>query len=349
MDAQTALDHVKEYYGKTLRTNEDLKTGACCTADSLPGYVRAVLSTIEDEIVEKFYGCGSPIPLELTGRTVLDLGCGTGRDVYIVAKLVGPEGRVIGIDMTEEQLAVARRHVDSQMRRFGFEEPNVDFRPGYIEDLRSLGVEDESIDVVISNCVINLSPDKRRVFSEIFRVLRPGGELLFSDVFTDRRVPTDVARDPVLLGECLGGALYTEDFRRLLVELGYPDPRVLASRRISLDDPKVATMAGMIAFSSRTIRAFKLEGLEDQCEDYGQVAIYRGTLPESPHAFVLDAHHVFQAGKPMPVCGNTAAMLEKTRYARHFTILGDRSTHYGKFDCSGASRSATDATPGGCC
>ncbi len=327
------LDQIKEYYGRKLQNNRDLKTGACCSTDSLPGYIRDVLPLIDAEITEKFYGCGSPIPPDLAGRTVLDLGCGTGRDVYIVSKLVGPEGRVIGVDMTQEQLAIARRHVDAQTRQFGFRQPNVEFRDGYIEDLGETGITDDSVDVVISNCVINLSPDKRRVFTEIFRVLKSGGELYFSDVFAGRRVPASLADDLVLRGECLGGAMYIEDFRRLLRELGCLDHRVTATRRITLDDPRIESKAGMIDFYSVTVRAFKLESLEDICEDYGQIAVYRGTLTESPHAFILDDHHTFQAGKPIPVCGNTAAMLQETRYAKHFTILGDRSTHLGPFDC----------------
>jgi SAM-dependent methyltransferase len=344
-DSATTLEQVKEYYGKTLRGSKDLKTNACCCAtDAIPNYLREILRQIDNEIVEKFYGCGSPIPLELAGRTVLDLGCGTGRDVFMVSKLVGPRGRVIGVDMTEEQLAVARRHVGSHTGRFGFPRPNVDFRQGYIEDLHTAGIEDESVDVVISNCVINLSPDKRRVFSGILRVLKPGGELYFSDVFADRRIPNELAGDPLLRGECLGGALYVEDFRRLLAHLGCPDFRTVSKCRVTLDDADIRAKAGMINFDSMTVRAFKLSSLEDCCEDYGQAAIYRGTIPESPHRFVLDDHHTFVTGKPLPVCGNSAAMLCETRFGRHFQVIGDRSRHYGLFNCS-----ASGAADASCC
>lgn len=335
-------EQVKHYYGQALRSNRDLRTKVCCTAETLPAHVRSILVELEEEITDKFYGCGSPIPLELDGRAVLDLGCGTGRDVYLVSKLVGSKGRVIGVDMTGSQLAVARRHVDSQTQRFGFARPNVEFHLGCIEDLRAVGLGDESVDVVISNCVINLSPDKRRVFSEVFRVLKPGGELYFSDIFSNRRIPESLGSDPLLRGECLGGALYVEDFRRLLRDLGCLDYRVMIRRRIDLDDAEIETKVGMISFESITIRAFKLAGLEDLCEDYGQVAVYRGTIPESPHRFVLDDHHTFLTGRPTPVCSNTAAMLEETRYGKHFEILGDRSTHFGRFDCS--ARRTTEPT-----
>lgn len=337
-------DAVRDYYGKVLASTQDLKTNACCPTDALPAHIRAVLSEIEDEIITKFYGCGSPLPLALAGATVLDLGCGTGRDAYVAAKLVGPKGRVIGVDMTEEQLAVAVRHRAAQMARFGYDAPNIDFRLGYIEDLAALGLEDDSVDVVISNCVINLSPDKRGVFSEIFRVLKPGGELYFADIFADRRLPASMAEDPVLLGECLGGAMYTEDLRRLLADLGCRDFRVVTSSPVTIENEDIQRRVGNARFTSQTIRAFKLPDLiEDRCEDYGQVAYYEGTIPESPHEFLLDDHHRFEAGRPMLVCGNTAAMVEATRYAPHFRVVGDRQTHYGLFDCAPAAEGRADA------
>lgn len=346
---QTTLDHVREYYGTIVRNTGDLKTTACCTTEALPPHVRAVLSEIDGEILDRFYGCGSPIPPALEGCTVLDLGCGTGRDVYVASRLVGPDGFVIGIDMTEEQLAVARRHRDAQARRFGYDQSNADFRFGYIEDLAAAGVEDDSVDVVISNCVINLSPDKRAVLSEIFRVLKPGGELYFSDIFADRRVPAGVASDPLLYGECLGGAMYMEDFRRMLRDLGCLDYRVVTDAPVAVDDPELQERLGNVAFRSKTIRAFKLlDLLEDFCEDYGQVAYYAGTIREAPHRFVLDDHHVFETGRPMLVCGNTAAMLEATRYSGHFHVTGDRSVHYGLFDCS-TPGAAGEVSAASCC
>jgi len=344
-------EQLQEYYGKILQGSNDLKTSACCCTDeALAPSVRAALSEVNDEVLARFYGCGSPIPPALGGCTVLDLGCGTGRDVFVASRLVGPEGYVIGVDMTEEQLEVARRNVPSQMERFGYPRPNVDFRRGFIEDLAALGIADDSVDVVISNCVINLSPDKRAVFGEIFRVLKPGGELYFSDVFSGRRVPPELHTDPVLHGECLAGALYLEDFRRMLREVGCPDYRRVSTARIDIRNPEIEKKIGMVDFYSVTVRAFKLATLEDLCEDYGQVAVYRGTLPDHPHAFDLDDHHRFLTGKPVPVCGNTASMLSETRFAPHFEVRGDRSVHYGPFDCgpAPAAGSGGSAPPGGC-
>jgi SAM-dependent methyltransferase len=340
------LAAVKDYYGAATVGARPLATRACCCRETIPPSHRAILAEIDPEILDRFYGCGSPIPPSLDGCTVLDLGCGAGRDTYLASRLVGPNGRVIGVDMTAAQLAVARRHQAAQAERFGFARSNVEFREGRFEDLAALGVADASIDVVISNCALNLSPDKARAFAEIFRVLKPGGELYFSDVFADRRPPPDLANDSVLLGECLAGALYVEDFRRLLRGVGCLDYRVVSRSATVIDNPDVEARVGQIGFSSMTIRAFKLSNLEDICEDYGQVAVYLGTDPEQPHRFALDDHHVFEAGKPMLVCGNTAAMVSETRYGGCFHVIGDRSRHFGRFNCAPA---VPIAMAGSCC
>lgn len=342
------LDKVKNYYGRVLQTKADLKTTACCTAETFPHYMRPLASKIADEVQEKFYGCGAPFPYALTGATVLDLGCGTGRDLFLLSQLVGEEGRVIGVDMTDTQLEVARRHVDDHMKLFGFAKPNVEVLQGYIEDLASLGIKDESVDVVVSNCVCNLSPDKERVFSEAFRVLKPGGELYFSDVYVDRRLPEACREDEVLLGECLGGAMYTDDFRRLMAQVGCQDVRQVRSAPIDIVDPEIQRKVGNAKFVSITFRAFKTP-LEDRCEDFGQVATYLGTIPHAPNAWALDDHHLFERGRPMLVCANSAAMLQETRFKEHFRIDGNKDTHFGLFDCGPVPAGKSEDAGGACC
>lgn len=346
VDTPSVEEAVKDYYGKVLASSADLKTSACCTTTPPPPHIAAALGRVHEEVLERYYGCGSPLPPALEGATVLDLGCGSGRDAYVLAQLVGPSGRVIGVDMTEEQLAVARRHLGWHEREFGY--GNVEFRHGYIEDLAAAGIADGSVDLVVSNCVLNLSPDKPRVFREVFRVLREGGELYFSDIFADRRLPAGLLDDPVLVGECLAGALYGEDFRRILDRAGCADARTVAETPVALSDPDVERAIGFATFTSRTVRAFKLP-LEDRCEDFGQVAVYRGTVPEQPHAFDLDDHHRFPAGKPLLVCGNTADMLSTSRYARHFNVTGDKSTHLGPFPCAAPGAAAPGERATACC
>ena len=351
MEATASQAHaaVRDYYGQTLQSTDDLKTTACCTDEAVPEHHKPILSLLADEVMSKFYGCGSPIPPALEGMTVLDLGCGTGRDAFVAAKLAGESGHVIGLDMTEAQIEVARRYEAQHAEAFGFAMPNTSFRQGLIEDLAAAGIEDESVDVVISNCVLNLSPDKAQVFAEITRVLKPGGELYVSDVFCDRRLSPEIQSDPVLLGECLGGALYTEDFRRMMHQLGWADVRTVTESPIEVTDPVLRRQLGNAQFVSRTVRAFKLpDVIEDICEDYGQVAMYKGGIEGMEHAFVLDDHHTFEAGRPMLVCGNTAAMIEETRFRHSFEVMGDRSTHFGSFDCAPTS-AIEAASPRSCC
>jgi SAM-dependent methyltransferase len=341
-------ESVQNYYGEVLKSTEDLKTSACCTLDAMPVHLRPLLADLHPEVVERFYGCGSPLPPALIGRTVLDLGCGSGRDCYMLSRLVGESGRVIGVDMTEQQLAVANLHRQWHADRYGYKHSNVEFAHGKIEDLTSVNIADNSIDVVVSNCVINLSADKRQVLAEVLRVLKPGGELYFSDVYANRRIPAALKLDPVLLGECLGGALYWEDFRRIMQELGCPDVRVVKTSPIRLDDAEVAAKIGMVDFHSITVRAFKIP-MEDRCENYGQIATYKGSLPEHPHAFDLDDHHHFETGRPMLVCGNSFDMLNSSRYAEHFELQGDKSTHFGLFDCSPSSTGVSTDSGMDCC
>lgn len=344
-------DEVREYYGTILKSSSDLKTDVCSCAGA-SRRIQAILDVLPEEITDRFYGCGSPLPPMLEGCTVLDLGCGTGRDVFVASKLVGSSGRVIGVDMTEEQLEVGRKYQDEVAKIFGYSSSNVEFKQGYIEDLATLGIEDGSVDVVISNCVINLSPFKHRVFSEIYRVLKEGGELYFADIFADRRLPEELTRDPVLRGECMGGALYIEDFRRLMREVGWEDFRYMSSRKTNIDNEEIAEKVGDITFYSRTIRAFKLACLEDICEQYGQVATYRGTVPGMEQFFDLDDHHRFFTDEPMAVCGNSCAMVQETRFGACFDIEGDRSVHQGPFPGCGTIPSVNDEDCGcgtGCC
>ena len=344
---------VKEYYS-SLTSKEDLQTGVC-TCSSAPDYAREIMEQLPQEVLDRFYGCGSPLPLALDGCTVLDLGCGCGRDVFVLSKLVGETGRVIGVDMNEDQLSVARKYQDKVAKTFGYAKSNVQFIQGYIEDLASLGIKDESVDVVVSNCVINLSPFKEQVFAEIWRVLKGGGELYFSDVFASRRIPQSLQENPLLRGECISGAMYIEDFRRLMRKTGWEDFRYMSTTKSSINNAEVASLFDGFAFYSRTVRAFKLpEYLEDICEQYGQKATYLGGIANAEEAFDLDDHHHFVKGEALDVCGNSCAMVQNTRFGKYFKIEGDRCVHYGPFEgCGNAGLPAADdsacCSSGGCC
>lgn len=345
-------ESVRDYYGKTLSSSDDLQTNACCD-QTPPGWLRPILASLHDEVISRYYGCGLVAPAHLEGTRILDLGCGSGRDVYVLSALAGEHGEVVGVDMTPEQLAVARRHQDFHRDAFGYARSNVTFLEGEIERLDRLDLADNSFDVVVSNCVVNLSPDKEAVLREVWRVLKPGGELYFSDVYADRRVDARLAADPVLYGECLSGALYWHDFLDLARFCGFRDPRLVESRPVTVENPDIQMRLGQTRFYSATYRLFKLPELESVCEDYGQAVIYQGTIARHEHAFLLDGHHLFETGKVAPVCGNTWRMLADTRFRDHFRFIGDFSRHFGIFpDCGTpmpfVERSA-DSAAGGCC
>ncbi len=250
-------EKVKSYYSELTNLKDgELASAVCsCASDGIPEPVKKIVSELPREIIMRYYGCGSPIPDKMDGRTVLDLGCGTGRDVYVVSKLVGKSGRVIGVDMNDDQLAVAEKYREEMARKWGFS--NVEFKKGYIEDLKSAGIEDASVDVVISNCVINLSPDKKSVFSEIWRVLKDGGVLYFSDIFADRNVPEEINTHPLLLGECLGGSMSYGEFRELMKQTGWDDYTIVSSRETPINNEEIEKLVGDIRYTSDTVRAVK--------------------------------------------------------------------------------------------
>lgn len=350
LQSDSQYDVVKEYYGTVLQKSSDLKTDACCTSENLPTYIRRVLPLINEEIKNTYYGCGSPIPLCVEDLTILDLGCGTGRDCYAMSKLVGQNGFVYGIDMTENQTTVAKKYIDKQTVAFDYRKPNVKFILDYIENLEGY-FKKESLDLVTSNCVINLTEDKEAVLRQVFEVLKFGGEMFFSDVYADRRAHEEISKDPVLRGECLGGALYDKDFERIARRVGFTDPRIVSKRAIDINNKEIQNLVGNIGFSSITYRLWKLKGLEDACEDYGHIAVYNGQIPQSPFKFELDNAHAFYRNKPQRICGNTALMLSQTRFEKYFQVLGSFKEHFGIFeDCSNVGQnSKTEQQNSNCC
>lgn len=358
-DNNKTFNEVSEYYSKVLKNSKDLKTGACTAGGAPAPEILEIFKLIPDEIMTKFYGCGAPLPLGIQGLDVLDLGSGSGRDCYVCAALVGEKGTVTGIDMTEEQNEVARRHAEPFVQKMGFAKCNMRFLTGHIEFLGEAGIADDSVDLVISNCVVNLSPDKRSVIREAYRVLRPGGEMHFSDVYASRRVPKSVQEDKVIWGECIAGALYVNDFMAIAKDAGFKDPRVLQQGPVAIIDPQIQSVVGNISFYSITYRLFKLPGLlEANCEDYGQFAAYKGTIPGHKHSFQLDKDHSFETCRSVPVCGNTAAMIGENGVSwlsKHFEIIGHRATHFGAYGaCQDApqapqTQNPQDCSAGSCC
>jgi len=192
------------------------------------------------------------------------------------------------------------------------------------------------------------------VLRGVMRLLKPGGELYFSDVYADRRAPAEVREDPVLYGECLGGALYCNDFLALAKGCGFADPRLVEDRPIAVTEADLAPRTQGIGFYSATYRLFRLDGLDYGWEDYGQAVIYRGGIPGHEQCFTLDKQHRIEAGRVFPVCGNTWRMLKESRFAPWFDFLGGFERHYGAFPGSGVGLpfdrgEAEENSGSGCC
>lgn len=217
MTETSVRDAVRDHYAERARQATSCcgpaSNDSCCTAaDEL--YPVDLVSDLPQDVAGFSLGCGDPITLaELeSGQRVLDLGSGGGLDCFLAARKVGEGGHVIGVDMTPEMIEKARGNA----ARLGA--TNVEFRQGYLEDLP---VEDDSIDVVISNCVINLSPEKEVVFREAFRVLHPGGKLAVSDIVTDGPLPEPIKQSLSAWAGCVAGAIEAKEYVRLMEAVGF--------------------------------------------------------------------------------------------------------------------------------
>ena len=284
---------------------------------AIPGEAKAALAKVPEEVEAAFPEIGTPMPPLMEGCTVLDLCCGSGRDAFVAAQLVGPEGKVIGVEPNAELLAIAQKYAGDF--------PNVEFKQGCPEDLSF--IEDGSIDIVISNCTFNLSPDKLAYVNEVLRVLKQDAEWYFTDVFTARRIPEALAKDAAGRSDRLAGAMYVGDFRRLVQRNGFNDPRYVFNWKTPLTEAEQAKY-GEVEFATLTVRALKSDWTEDVCETYGEVIHYDGSLPDFPDFFQFENNIKFPAGNDIPgVCGNVTGLTKYSRYSKVFTTTGDRSTH----------------------
>uniref|UniRef100_A0A0G4HUJ1 Arsenite methyltransferase n=1 Tax=Chromera velia CCMP2878 TaxID=1169474 RepID=A0A0G4HUJ1_9ALVE len=335
-DGESVREAVKEYYGKVLKSSDDLKTNVCLLKPKkMSPRLREAHSHVHPVVLSKYFGCGSVFPDEMEGKRVLDLGCGAGKDVYVLAQLVGEGGCVVGVDMTEEVLETAREHEEWHKARFGYAKKNTEFVKGQLEALDSIeSLAEGSFDVIVSNCVVNLTADKGAVLKGIFRLLKEGGEFYFSDMYADRRIPMCLQKDTMLWGEGLGGASYWGDFLRFTRQAGFVSPRLVSSDRISIRNPEVAARVGHIQYFSAVYRLFKAApgSLESSEEDYGQAVVYKGGVEGAAEEFSFDAQNSFVKGRVVLVSGNTWTLLRTSRFARHFKFIGDFSTHLGLFD-----------------
>ena len=316
MSAEQVHEQVSEYYGKDLTQTSDLKYTACVCTSFKSKKHSEIMSKFAPDVLNRYYGCGSPIPECIEGKTVLDLGSGTGRDVFLISVLAGESGRSIGVDMTDEQLEIANASIPHHQKTFPHASP-VEFRKGFIEDLKGAGIEDNSVDVVISNCVINLAPDKQKVFNEIYRVLKENGELCISDIFSDRPLSEAARNDKVLVGECLGNVLDLMTFMEVMQKAGFEEIFPVSTSRVPVSGIPPELVDPETVFFSITFSAFKLK--DKECRWEGDVAIYNGGIEDHEDEFDLDLNYKFKKGEEVPVCTMLATILG-ARYGRYFTL-----------------------------
>lgn len=346
---------VRERYAQGARERE---AELCCPVE----YSNAdLLEAIPDEVIERDYGCGNPTVHLRPGETVLDLGSGAGKHCFMAAQVVGREGNVIGVDVNDEMLDLARRSAPVVAERIGY--ANVSFRKAKIEDMSvDLDALDEclaadpvkdvadyqrletrigelrrerpavaggSVDVVISNCVLNLveADSKRKLFAEIYRVLRNGGRAVISDIVADEDVPAHLQNDPELWSGCVSGALREDQFLRAFEDAGFYGVEVVAFQK----EPW-RTVEG-IEFRSMTVIAHK--GKEGPCLERKQAVIYKGPFREVRD----DDGHAYRRGERTAVCEKTFRILTRPPYAGTFEPIEPRievpAGEAGDFLCSG--------------
>ncbi|MDA9924106.1 methyltransferase domain-containing protein [Verrucomicrobiales bacterium] len=344
---------VKDRYAEGANARQE---ALCCPVE----YDTKYLEIIPDEVIERDYGCGDPSRWVKEGETVLDLGSGTGKICFIASQIVGAEGKVIGVDMTDDMLEVAYRNQPIVAERVGYD--NVEFRKGRIQDLgldlnaleerlqespvddansflaaeelaaelrvKKPLIESDSIDIVVSNCVLNLvcKENRRQMFEEIHRVLKRGGRAVISDIVCDEEVPQDLQDDPELWSGCISGAFLEDEFLQAFEDAGFYGVRIL-----KLDEEPWQTVKG-IEFRSMTIEAYK--GKEGICLERNQAVIYKG-----PFKKVLDDDgNAMERGKRYAVCDKVYNIYKSEAYEDMFEFV-DPNTEVPKdkaepFDCS---------------
>ena len=324
-------DAEQSVYSRYATAAQDVERALCCPVE----YDTDFLQVIPQEIIERDYGCGDPTPYVRPGDTVVDLGSGGGKACYILSQIVGAEGKVIGVDCNDQMLALARRHRKSVAERLGYS--NVEFRCGLIQDLQ-LNLErlseelarrpvhkhhrwlelrniedhlrqehpliaDESVDVIVSNCVLNLvkTADKKQLFGEMYRVLRNGGRAVISDIVSDEHPSEAILSDPKLWSGCIAGAFREDEFLEMFESVGFYGVEILQRQK------EPWQVIDGIEFRSITVRAYK--GKEGPCLERHQSVIYKGPWKSVQDD---DGHH-YQRGKRMAVCDKTFRILTHSK------------------------------------
>ncbi|OQW35213.1 MAG: hypothetical protein A4E19_16710 [Nitrospira sp. SG-bin1] len=292
---------VSERYAKAVSTGEEM----CCPTSYDMGHLKTF---IPEEVLRISYGCGTPAGLKTVqvGETVLDIGSGGGIDCFEASRLVGLTGHVVGIDMTDTMLEIARKNAAVVAANLGYPVSNVEFRKGLAD---AMPVEDGTIDLIISNCVINLAPDKRKVFREMYRVAKPGGRFTISDIVSDQVVPQYLIHDTQKWGDCLSGALTLADYMTGLTTAGF-----LGIHLVKFSPWRVIDG---IHFFSVTLTGYKLPQTPT-------VSSIRYATLRGPFSRLVDERSTtYQRGIPQPIKPEDELLLSYPPFADHFILTAD--------------------------
>ncbi|KAM6182218.1 LOW QUALITY PROTEIN: arsenite methyltransferase [Erethizon dorsatum] len=334
------------YCGQMPKTSADL-TNACVTvARPVPKHVREALQNVHEVALSlcgkigpfHFSGincCGLVIPQRLENCWIWDLGSGSG-NLYALSP--GEKRHVMGTDMTGGQVKVAKKYLDYHMKKYGFQASN-EFIHGYTEKLAE-GTQDESYDIVISNYVINLVPDKQQVLQEVYLVLKPGGELYFSDVLASLELPEEIKMHKFFFCECLRGALYWKNLAILAPKIGFCTPHLVTASLITIQNKELERVIGDRHFVSATFRIFKLP----QAEPAEKQLVYNGGITGPEKELIFDVNFTFKQGDIVEVDEEMAAVLKNSRFAQDFLFrpVGERLPTSGGHSGLESKRIITD-------
>ncbi len=339
-------EELKWHYDRQLEMFAQHGLGAKnCDEQPIPRPQRFVYEKLLTDFALTSRGFRTPLPAFVEGCQVLLVGCGTGADAMVLARLVGEEGRVLAIDADESAIEIARSALEPQCRAFGCSALNVDFEVGYPERLDLVGVDDESFDCVVFNLTLGFALDMAAALDEFQRGLKPGGELYGSLLTSDRRFLQPLLDRNEFVHPVLRAATYLSDFRRWLAAAGFPHFRYMQKRRAYVIDEAERKLLEQADLVVRFIRTFKIADMEERCENYGNTIEYLGEAPGCPQFFELDDYHRFFVDVPLRVCGNTYALATQSRFARWFRAQApSEPQHFGMYTyCSYNKRTQDDA------